>query len=58
MDEKAAGVAMLGTILFFVVVGVGVGIFFEQPAIGGIGGGVLGILIGFWLVPGLINDAQ
>jgi hypothetical protein len=55
-DERAAGVAMLGTIFFFVVVGVGVGVFFEQPVVGGIGGGALGIAVGLWLVPRLLRD--
>lgn len=54
--ERTAGLAMLGTIFFFVVVGVGVGVFFEQPVIGGIGGGLAGILVGLWLVPGLLSD--
>jgi hypothetical protein len=55
-DERAAGLAMLGTIFFFVVVGVGVGVFLEQPVTGGIGGGVLGIAFGLWLVPRLLRD--
>lgn len=57
-EERAAGVAMLGTILFFVVVGVGVGVFFEQPAIGAIAGGVLGILVGLWVVPRLGDERR
>lgn len=55
-DERAAGLAMLGTIFFFVVVGVGVGVFVEQPVAGGIAGGVLGVLAGLWLVPRLLRD--
>ncbi len=55
-DERAAGLAMLGTIVFCVAVGGGVGIFFEQPVIGAIGGAVCGILIGLLLVPRLMRD--
>lgn len=55
-DERAEGLAMLGTILFCVVVGGGVGIFFEQPLIGAIGGAVFGILAGLLLVPRLLRD--
>ncbi len=55
-DDRAAGLAMLGTIVFCVVVGGGVGIFFEQPVIGAIGGAAFGILLGFWLVPRLLRD--
>ena len=54
--ERTEGLAMLGTIIFFVVVGGGVGIFFEQPAIGAIAGGILGIVIGLLLVPRLLRD--
>ena len=55
-DERAAGLAMLGTILFCAAVGGGVGIFFEQPVIGAIGGALIGLLLGFWLVPRLMRD--
>lgn len=55
-DERAEGLAMLGTILFCVVVGGGVGIFFEQPLIGAIAGGIFGIVLGLWLVPRLLRD--
>lgn len=51
--DRAAGLVMLGTILFFAVVGIGVGVFLEQPAIGGLGGGAFGILVGFIVIPGL-----
>lgn len=57
-DERTAGLVMLGTIIFFVVVGVGVGVFFEQPIVGAIGGGLLGIMFGLWLVPALLNDPK
>jgi len=55
-DERAAGLAMLGTILFCAVVGGGVGIFFEQPLIGAVGGAAVGIALGLWLVPRLMRD--
>ncbi len=55
-DEKAAGTAMIGTILFCLVAGVGVGVFFEQPVIGGLAGAVAGIVIGLWLVPRLLAE--
>ena len=47
---------MLGTILFFTVVGGGVGIFFEEPVIYGIVGAIVGIVIGLLLVPRLMRD--
>ena len=55
-DERAAGLAMIGTILFCLVVGGGVGIFFEQPVIGAIAGAMFGIVSGLWLVPRLLRD--
>lgn len=55
-DERAAGLAMIGTILFCVVLGGGVGIFFEQPVIGAVAGGFAGLLLGFVLVPRLLRD--
>ena len=36
--------------------GAGVGVFLEHPAVGGLGGGLIGILLGFWVVPGLLRD--
>lgn len=57
-DERAAGLAMLGTILFCAVVGTGVGVFFEQPAIGALIGGASGIALGFWLVPRMMRDVD
>lgn len=55
-DERAAGLAMLGTILFCAVVGGGVGVFFEQPLIGALAGTLVGVAVGLWLVPRLIGD--
>lgn len=54
--ERTEGLAMLGTIIFFTVIGGGVGIFFEQPVIGAIGGAIVGIAIGLALVPRLLRD--
>jgi hypothetical protein len=56
LDERAAGRVMMGTIFFFLVVGIGVGVFFEQPWIGAAAGAAVGILIGLWLVPRLLRD--
>ena len=57
-DDRAMGLAMLGTILFCVASGAGVGVFFQQPEIGALAGGVVGILLGLWLLPGLMRDWQ
>jgi hypothetical protein len=54
--ERTEGLAMLGTILFFTVVGGGVGIFFEEPVIYGIAGAIVGIVVGLLLVPRLMRD--
>jgi hypothetical protein len=56
LDERAAGRLMGGTIFFFLVVGIGVGVFYEQPWIGAAAGALLGILTGLWLVPRLLRD--
>jgi len=55
-DERAAGLAMLGTIVFCAIIGGGVGVFFEQPVIGALAGGIFGIALGLWLVPRLMQD--
>lgn len=47
---------MLGSIVFCAMVGIGVGIFFVQPVIGGMIGAVVGIALGLWLVPNLLRD--
>ena len=57
-SEKDMGRAMLGTILLCAASGAGVGVFFEAPEIGGIVGGFVGILLGFWLIPSLMRDLQ
>lgn len=57
-DDRAAGRAMLGTILFCLLVGAGVGVFYEQPVVGALIGGAAGIALGFWLVPRLLRDWQ
>jgi hypothetical protein len=55
-DEKALGLAILGTILFCAASGAGVGVFFQAPELGGIAGGLIGIIVGLLLVPGLMRD--
>ena len=54
-DERAVGLAMLGTVFFFAVTGLGVGAFIQSPALGGIGGAALGIAVGVILVPPLMR---
>ncbi len=49
---------MLGTILFCAMVGIGIGVFFIQPYMGGLIGAVLGILIGVWVVPNLLTEVD
>ena len=55
-DDKQMGLAMLGVILFCVASGIGIGVFFEAPEIGGFAGGVVGIVLGLIVVPGLMRD--
>ena len=57
-DDRAAGLVMLGTILFCAMVGIGVGVFFIEPYMGGLIGTVLGILIGVWVVPNLLTEVD
>lgn len=47
---------MLGTIIFCAIVGGGIGVFFEQPVIAALAGGIIGIGIGLLLVPLLMRD--
>jgi hypothetical protein len=55
-DERDVSRAVLLTVLVCAASGAGVGVFFEQPAIGGIAGGVLGVLVGALVVPRLMQD--
>jgi hypothetical protein len=55
-DDRAVSRAMLFTIVVFAATGAGVGVFFEQPAIGAIIGGAAGILLAALLVPKLMRD--
>lgn len=55
-NERAAGLAMMGAVLFSTVVGLGVGAFVEEPLICGVAGTLFGILLGYWLVPRLMRD--
>ena len=55
-DDVLAGRIMLGSIVFCAIVGTGVGTFFVQPVIGGMIGAVVGIVLGFWLVPHLSRE--
>jgi hypothetical protein len=55
-DDRSAGVAMLCSVGFCAVTGIGIGVFFKHPEIGGLIGAALGILVGLWLVPALLRD--
>ena len=55
-DDLTAGRLMLGSVLFCTIVGTGVGTFFVQPVIGGLAGAVVGIVLGFWIVPNLLRE--
>ena len=57
-DDKAAGLAMLGSIFFCAATGMGIGVFFASPVIGALAGGAAGILIGLLVVPGLLRDGR
>lgn len=55
-DERALGLGMMGVIFFCAVTGLGLGVFLEQPAAGGLVGGALGIVVGLWVIPALMRD--
>ncbi len=55
-DERDIARAVLLTILVCAATGAGIGVFFEQPAIGGIAGGAAGILLGVLITPRLMRD--
>lgn len=57
-DDKAAGVAMLGSIVFCAATGMGIGVFFQSPVVGGLAGGAVGIVFGLVAVPGLLRDGR
>ena len=57
-NDRAAGLAMLGSIVFCAATGMGIGVFFASPVIGGLAGGAAGILIGLLVVPGLLGDGR
>ena len=58
MDEREAGLAMIGVIFFCAISGGGIGVFFEQPVIGALIGAVFGMVFGYWLVPRLMQDPR
>ncbi|MEA2348879.1 MAG: hypothetical protein QOG62_2666 [Thermoleophilaceae bacterium] len=47
---------MLSSIFFCTSTGAGVGVFFQSPAFGALGGAVVGIVLGLLVVPGLVRD--
>ena len=55
-DDKSVGLAMLGTVFFSSVTGLGIGAFVAEPAVGGLCGGAVGITAGLYLVPALMRD--
>ena len=55
-DDVLAGRIMLGSIVFCTMVGTGVGAFLAKPVIGGLIGAVIGIALGFWVVPHLSRE--
>ena len=55
-SDQRATVAMCGVILFCALSGAGVGVFLERPLPGALVGAALGILLGLWLVPRLLDD--
>jgi hypothetical protein len=55
-DDRIAGRIMLGSILFCAMAGTGVGVFFVEPVVGGLIGAVVGIALGFWLIPNLLRE--
>jgi hypothetical protein len=57
-DHRNAGVAMLGSVLFCAATGMGIGVFFREPVIGGLAGIAVGIVLGIWFVPSLLREFQ
>ncbi len=57
-DDRVAGLVMLGTILFCTMVGIGVGVFFIEPYVGGLIGALVGIVVGIWVVPNLLTEVD
>lgn len=57
-DDKALGLAMMGSIFFGAATGIGIGVFVKEPAIGGLIGGALGIIVGVWAIPALMRDLR
>jgi hypothetical protein len=58
IDHRAAGLAMLGCVLFCAATGMGIGVFMRSPVIGALIGGAAGIGVGVWLVPGLLRELR
>jgi hypothetical protein len=56
--DRTAGLVMLGTILFCTMLGIGIGVFYIEPNIGGLIGAFLGIVIGVWVVPNLLTEVD
>lgn len=54
--ERAIGLALLGTILFCAASGAGIGVFLQEPELGGLVGGAVGLVAGIWLIPPLMRD--
>ena len=57
-DDRVAGLVMLGTILFCAMLGIGIGVFFIEPYVGGLIGTLVGILVGVWVVPNLLTEVD
>lgn len=55
-DDRALGVATLGTVFFCTATGLGVGAFVSHPAAGGFTGAIAGIVAAVVLVPLLMRD--
>lgn len=53
LDDRAAGLAMLGSVVFCTLTGAGIGVFLEQPDVGALAGAAAGIVFGLLVVPGL-----
>jgi hypothetical protein len=54
--ERSLTGAVVGTVLFCAATGAGIGVFWREPAIGAVVGGLAGIVLGVWLIPALMRE--
>lgn len=55
-NERALGLAALGTIVLCAASGAGVGVFLREPELGALAGGAAGIVLSVLVIPHLLRD--